>query len=243
MLNSANPQNMNGENSSSPTTPTVLDPKTKDATSNTEGENTRNKSGGILSNKATEEAELKQPDTKVSSPTPTQTSEPPQSQPPPPTNFMAHNNPFASPLHEFAPKILVVGVGGAGNNALNNMIAKELHGVDFLALNTDAQHLSTSLTDQRLQMGIELTRGLGAGANPDAGRMYVYICIIFIGTSVVCFYIFCYDSGLYIFFSVRYLFFLLLLLTPVLATRYDFLYAIPFQYSWHNNLALSHLQT
>jgi len=187
MLNSANPQNMNGENSSSPTTPTVLDPKTKDATSNTEGENTRNKSGGILSNKAAEEAELKQPDTKVSSPTPTQTSEPPQSQPPPPTNFMAHNNPFASPLHEFAPKILVVGVGGAGNNALNNMIAKELHGVDFLALNTDAQHLSTSLTDQRLQMGIELTRGLGAGANPDAGRMYVYICIIFIGTSVFLF--------------------------------------------------------
>lgn len=79
---------------------------------------------------------------------------------------------FSMPaLHEFAPKILVIGVGGAGNNALNNMIAKELHGVDFLALNTDAQHLSTSLTDQRLQMGVELTRGLGAGANPDAGRM------------------------------------------------------------------------
>lgn len=51
------------------------------------------------------------------------------------------------------------------------MISKELHGVDFLALNTDAQHLSTALTDQRLQMGVELTRGLGAGANPDAGRM------------------------------------------------------------------------
>ena len=85
---------------------------------------------------------------------------------PPPTDI------GMPPLHEFAPKIVVVGVGGAGNNALNNMIAKELlHGVDFLALNTDAQHLSTSLTDQRLQMGIELTRGLGAGANPDAGRM------------------------------------------------------------------------
>lgn len=79
--------------------------------------------------------------------------------------FAAHN------LHEFSPKILVIGVGGAGNNAVNNMIAKKLQGVDFLALNTDAQHLSTALTDERVQMGVELTRGLGAGANPDAGRM------------------------------------------------------------------------
>jgi hypothetical protein len=74
-------------------------------------------------------------------------------------------------LHEFAPRIVVVGVGGAGGNALNNMIAKDLQGVDFLALNTDAQHLSSTLTDQRLQLGIELTQGLGCGANPDAGRM------------------------------------------------------------------------
>ena len=74
-------------------------------------------------------------------------------------------------LHEFAPRIVVVGVGGAGGNALNNMIAKDLQGVDFLALNTDAQHLSSTLTDQRLQLGIELTQGLGCGANPDAGRL------------------------------------------------------------------------
>ena len=74
-------------------------------------------------------------------------------------------------LHEFAPKIVVVGVGGAGGNALNNMIAKELTGVDFLALNTDAQHLSSTLTDKRLQLGVELTQGLGCGANPDAGRL------------------------------------------------------------------------
>jgi cell division protein FtsZ len=74
-------------------------------------------------------------------------------------------------LHEFAPKIVVVGVGGAGGNALNNMIAKELNGVDFVALNTDAQHLSSTLTDQRLQLGQNLTHGLGCGANPDAGRM------------------------------------------------------------------------
>mmetsp|Transcript_29592 Transcript_29592/g.41959 ORF Transcript_29592/g.41959 Transcript_29592/m.41959 type:complete len:218 (-) Transcript_29592:994-1647(-) len=79
-------------------------------------------------------------------------------------------------LHEFAPKIVVAGVGGAGGNALNNMIAKGLQGVDFLALNTDAQHLSTTLTDQRLQLGLELTRGLGCGANPDAGRMAAEEC-------------------------------------------------------------------
>lgn len=81
-----------------------------------------------------------------------------------------------TPLHEFAPKIVVVGVGGAGGNAINNMIAKELAGVDFLALNTDAQHLSTTLTDNRLQLGIELTRGLGCGANPDAGRLAAEEC-------------------------------------------------------------------
>mmetsp|Transcript_22878 Transcript_22878/g.26077 ORF Transcript_22878/g.26077 Transcript_22878/m.26077 type:complete len:454 (-) Transcript_22878:58-1419(-) len=79
-------------------------------------------------------------------------------------------------LHEFAPKIVVAGVGGAGGNALNNMIAKGLKGVDFLALNTDAQHLSTTLTDQRLQLGVELTRGLGCGANPDAGQKAAEEC-------------------------------------------------------------------
>jgi cell division protein FtsZ len=81
-----------------------------------------------------------------------------------------HTSPIHG-LHEFAPKIVVVGVGGAGGNALNNMIAKELQGVDFLALNTDAQHLSLTLTDNRLQLGLELTQGLGCGANPDAGRL------------------------------------------------------------------------
>lgn len=72
---------------------------------------------------------------------------------------------------EFAPRIVVVGVGGAGGNAVNNMIASDLQGVDFLALNTDAQHLSTTLTDNRIQIGTALTSGLGCGANPDAGRL------------------------------------------------------------------------
>jgi cell division protein FtsZ len=74
-------------------------------------------------------------------------------------------------LHKFAPKIMVVGVGGAGGNALNNMVSKQLKGVEFVALNTDAQHLATSKTSKRLQMGAELTQGLGCGANPEAGRM------------------------------------------------------------------------
>lgn len=74
-------------------------------------------------------------------------------------------------LHEFAPRIVVVGVGGGGGNAVNNMIANQLRGVDFLALNTDAQHLSTILTENRLQIGSNLTSGLGCGANPDAGRL------------------------------------------------------------------------
>lgn len=74
-------------------------------------------------------------------------------------------------LHEFAPRIVVCGVGGAGGNAVNNMIARGLSGVDFIALNTDAQHLATSLTDNRLQIGTSLTSGLGCGANPDAGRL------------------------------------------------------------------------
>lgn len=74
-------------------------------------------------------------------------------------------------FHEFAPRICVVGVGGAGGNAVNNMIASSLTGVDFLAINTDAQHLSKTLTDNRLQIGVGLTGGLGCGANPDAGRL------------------------------------------------------------------------
>lgn len=73
-------------------------------------------------------------------------------------------------LSSFAPKIVVVGVGGAGGNAVNNMIARGLQGVEFLVCNTDAQHLRTTLTENRVQMGPELTGGLGCGANPDVGR-------------------------------------------------------------------------
>lgn len=67
-------------------------------------------------------------------------------------------------------KIKVVGVGGAGGNAVNNMIASNLHGVEFIAVNTDLQVLETSLAPVKVQIGKELTRGLGAGSNPEIGR-------------------------------------------------------------------------
>lgn len=75
-----------------------------------------------------------------------------------------------SNLQEFAPRIVVVGVGGGGCNAINNMIARGLTGVEFICTNTDAQHLSTTLTSNRIQLGRGLTEGLGCGANPDVGR-------------------------------------------------------------------------
>lgn len=67
-------------------------------------------------------------------------------------------------------KIKVVGVGGAGGNALNTMITSNLHGVEFIAVNTDMQALETSLAPFKIQIGSNLTRGLGAGSDPQIGR-------------------------------------------------------------------------
>jgi cell division protein FtsZ len=67
-------------------------------------------------------------------------------------------------------KIKVIGAGGAGGNAINNMIASNLQGVEFVAINTDLQVLETSLAPVKVQIGRELTRGLGAGSNPGIGR-------------------------------------------------------------------------
>lgn len=66
--------------------------------------------------------------------------------------------------------IRVIGLGGGGNNAVNRMIETGMQGVEFIAANTDAQVLATSLADVRIQIGDYLTRGLGAGANPDIGQ-------------------------------------------------------------------------
>ena len=72
--------------------------------------------------------------------------------------------------HELKPKIMVFGIGGAGGNAVNNMITSHLEGVEFVVANTDAQALSQSLTERRIQLGGSITQGLGAGARPDIGR-------------------------------------------------------------------------
>ncbi len=63
----------------------------------------------------------------------------------------------------------MIGVGGGGCNAVNNMIQRELVGVDFICANTDVQHLARTLTENRIQLGRQLTKGLGCGANPNQG--------------------------------------------------------------------------
>jgi cell division protein FtsZ len=68
-----------------------------------------------------------------------------------------------------SPSILVVGVGGAGGNAVNNMIRSNLEGVDFVVCNTDSQALSQSLAERKIQMGLSTTEGLGAGSRPEIG--------------------------------------------------------------------------
>ena len=70
---------------------------------------------------------------------------------------------------ELKPRIVVFGVGGAGGNAVNNMIEAGLEGVEFVVANTDAQQLQFSRTDRRIQLGITTTQGLGAGAHPEVG--------------------------------------------------------------------------
>ncbi len=76
---------------------------------------------------------------------------------------------FASEITNFA-RIKVVGVGGAGGNAVNRMIQQGLSGVEFLSINTDAQALEFSKAENRIQLGTNVTKGLGAGANPEVGK-------------------------------------------------------------------------
>ena len=74
------------------------------------------------------------------------------------------------PEADLKPRITVVGVGGAGGNAVNNMIQANLEGVDFVVANTDAQALGQSQADRKLQLGGSITQGLGAGSRPEIGR-------------------------------------------------------------------------
>ncbi len=73
-------------------------------------------------------------------------------------------------IRELKPRITVFGVGGAGGNAVNNMITAGLQGVDFVVANTDAQALTMSKAERVIQMGVAVTEGLGAGSQPDVGR-------------------------------------------------------------------------
>ncbi len=87
-------------------------------------------------------------------------------------NF-SHDDDLRIHYHDEMPRgarIKVIGVGGGGNNAVNRMIAAEVEGVEFIAANTDVQALQSSNAPVKLQLGVKLTSGLGAGANPDVGR-------------------------------------------------------------------------
>jgi len=75
-----------------------------------------------------------------------------------------------SQTNRLKPKITVIGVGGAGGNAVNNMINSNLEGCEFLVCNTDAQALEGNSSPHKIQLGVNVTRGLGAGANPEIGR-------------------------------------------------------------------------
>src|SRR5210317_2579734 len=71
--------------------------------------------------------------------------------------------------NELRPRITVFGVGGAGGNAVNNMIEKQLEGVEFVVANTDAQALQQNQSASRIQLGVKVTEGLGAGARAEVG--------------------------------------------------------------------------
>src|SRR4051794_8090742 len=76
----------------------------------------------------------------------------------------------APDIRELKPHITVFGVGGAGGNAVNNMIESGLQGVEFVVANTDAQALTSSKAERIVQMGLQVTEGLGAGSQPEVGR-------------------------------------------------------------------------
>ena len=74
------------------------------------------------------------------------------------------------PIAEMRPRLAVLGVGGGGGNAVNNMIAAGLQGTEFIVANTDAQALSMSNASRIVQLGVNVTEGLGAGSQPPSDR-------------------------------------------------------------------------
>ncbi len=77
---------------------------------------------------------------------------------------------LAPEIDELRPRISVIGVGGAGGNAIANMIVNQVQGVDFIVANTDAQALNAATAERRIQLGLKITQGLGAGSRPEIGR-------------------------------------------------------------------------
>ena len=75
-----------------------------------------------------------------------------------------------TPVTQLKPRIAVIGVGGGGSNAVNNMISKKLSEVDFIVANTDSQSLERSTASKKIQLGLKITQGLGAGARPEVGQ-------------------------------------------------------------------------
>jgi cell division protein FtsZ len=75
-----------------------------------------------------------------------------------------------NPDIETFARIKVIGVGGSGRNAINHMIGSKVNGVEFIVMNTDVQDLHNSLADKKINLGKNLTKGLGAGANPEVGK-------------------------------------------------------------------------
>jgi cell division protein FtsZ len=90
--------------------------------------------------------------------------------PPPPPVAREHDEPYSPPRHTGSPVLRVVGVGGAGVNAVNRMIEAEVAGVEFIAINTDLQSLQQSAAHVTLHIGAGVTRGLGSGSNPELGK-------------------------------------------------------------------------
>jgi cell division protein FtsZ len=78
------------------------------------------------------------------------------------------------PDMEPAAKIMVIGVGGAGNNTINSMISEHVDGVTYVCLNTDKQDLVQCKAQNKIQLGKKLTKGLGAGSNPQIGEQAAY---------------------------------------------------------------------
>ena len=83
--------------------------------------------------------------------------------------FMDNNNTDENMMLDGTATIKVIGIGGAGNNAVNRMVESGIKGVEFITVNTDRQALLLSKAPSNLQIGEKITRGLGAGANPDIG--------------------------------------------------------------------------